>query len=114
MLATNRQGRTDSAADLDRSRVLDFGRVRGLRRGAGALTEVAVDAVADSANVAWNSDTSGEVLANDSASSGGLTLSAVTAPAHGTASIVGSSIQYSPTAGYFGPDSLTVRPRAPS
>jgi hypothetical protein len=49
---------------------------------------------------------------NDSASTGGLTVSAVTAPEHGTASIVGTSVQYSPTAGYFGPDTLTYTARA--
>ncbi|HEY8709706.1 MAG TPA: Ig-like domain-containing protein [Burkholderiaceae bacterium] len=71
-----------------------------------------VNALSDSATVPWNTATNVDVLANDTVSAGVLTVSAVTAPMHGSASIVGTSIQYIPTAGYFGPDSLTYTARA--
>ena len=48
------------------------------------------------------------VLSNDSDPDGDtLTISAVSTPANGTASISGSTIRYVPRAGYFGSDSFT-------
>ncbi|MDS4022032.1 MAG: Ig-like domain-containing protein, partial [Candidatus Competibacter sp.] len=49
------------------------------------------------------------VLANDSGT--GLTVTGVGAPSHGTATISGNAILYTPTAGYIGPDSFgyTIR-----
>jgi large repetitive protein len=58
------------------------------------------------------------VLANDEDGDGGgdadddgdnLTIASVTAPAHGTAMIVGGRILYTPVTDYFGPDSFTYR-----
>lgn len=81
--------------------------------GSGAPSSAStVNALSDSTTVPWNAATNVDVLANDTVSSGALTVSAVTAPMHGSASIVGTSIQYIPTAGYFGPDTLTYTARA--
>jgi hypothetical protein len=49
------------------------------------------------------------VLANDSGSS--LTITSVGTPAHGTASISGGQIQYTPTNGYSGTDSFSYTVR---
>ncbi|MCR6701468.1 MAG: Ig-like domain-containing protein [Dokdonella sp.] len=63
----------------------------------------------DSAQVAQNSSNNRiDVLANDSSPDGHpLTITAVSAPAHGSAAISGSAISYTPTAGYLGADSFT-------
>ncbi|MFZ6750370.1 Ig-like domain-containing protein [Undibacterium sp. Ren11W] len=63
--------------------------------------------MADDASVSWNKPSSIPVLQNDSASRGSLTLSAVGAPAHGSAKLLGNAIEYTPNAGYFGPDTLS-------
>ncbi len=42
------------------------------------------------------------VLANDISSNGGLTLTEITGSAHGTATIVGSDVQFMPAAGFTG------------
>ena len=48
------------------------------------------------------------VLANDSDPEGSqLTLTSVTQPANGSAVMVGRNVEYTPTAGYYGPDSFT-------
>ncbi|MBK7470521.1 MAG: tandem-95 repeat protein [Betaproteobacteria bacterium] len=48
------------------------------------------------------------VLANDSDPDGDvLSITAVSVPAHGTASIVGNRVSYTPTPGYVGADSFT-------
>lgn len=68
----------------------------------------AVSAVADEANVRQDTRTDIDVLANDSDPTGnGLTISAVTAPAHGTATITGDQIQYTPSPGFNGSDSFS-------
>lgn len=72
-----------------------------------AVAPVALSLVADDASVSWNKPSSIPVLQNDSASRGSLTLSAVGAPAHGSAKLLGSAIEYTPNAGYFGPDTLS-------
>ena len=62
------------------------------------------DAVTVSSGVATNIS----VLANDSDPDGNpLTIVAVSSPAHGTATISGSSILYTPTNGYIGIDSFS-------
>jgi len=59
---------------------------------------VAQDSTANSLNV----------LANDSDPDGDpLTIATVSAPAHGTATIAGNRIRYTPSAGYSGSDSFT-------
>lgn len=66
----------------------------------------------DAATVNMNTATSIAVLANDTDPEGqALTLTAVSTPTHGTASIAGGSINYTPTGGYVGADSFvyTVR-----
>jgi len=61
----------------------------------------------DVASVTMNTATSIAVLANDTDPEGqALTLTAVSTPAHGTASIVGGNISYTPTGGYVGVDSF--------
>ena len=68
-------------------------------------------AVADSATTAADKAVSINVLNNDTGGTQPLSISAVTSPAHGTATISGNAILYTPTAGYSGPDSFgyTVR-----
>jgi hypothetical protein len=82
-----------------------------------SITVCGVTANNDSANVCAGSSVTVPVLANDVAGCGQIdctTLTIVTAPQHGTASVVGCSgncsgcgILYTPNAGYTGPDSLT-------
>ena len=62
----------------------------------------------DSASVAGDSTSNAiEVLANDSDPDGGtLSISAVTAPAHGSAQVSGSHITYTPTPGFVGNDTF--------
>lgn len=72
-----------------------------------SATPVALNLLADDASVSWNKPSSIPVLQNDSVSRGSLTLSAVGAPAHGSAKLLGNAIEYTPTAGYFGPDTLS-------
>ena len=49
-----------------------------------------------------------DVLANDTDPDGDpLTLMSVTAPAHGTATVTGNRVIYTPTTGYNGPDTFT-------
>ena len=62
----------------------------------------------DSANTPQNTAIVVAVLANDTDADGNpLSISAVGQPQHGTASIVGTTIRYQPTAGYIGSDSFT-------
>lgn len=60
----------------------------------------------DSATVAWNTSTTLAVTANDTVANGTASVTVSAAPAHGTAVVSGGSIVYTPTAGYFGTDSL--------
>jgi hypothetical protein len=61
----------------------------------------------DSANVPGGQASSIDVLANDSDPDGdALTLSALTAPAHGSAVIAGGRILYTPASGFVGSDAL--------
>jgi gliding motility-associated-like protein len=68
----------------------------------------------DTATAGYNTPTTINVLANDAAGNAGGTLnpasvSVVTPPAHGTASVdpTTGAITYTPTPGYVGPDTLT-------
>lgn len=67
------------------------------------------NAVGDSFTVSGSSTANAlDVLANDSDPDGdAIVIVAVGAPAHGTATISGSKISYTPAPGYVGPDSFT-------
>jgi hypothetical protein len=80
--------------------------------GGDAPPSATLSAAPDAATLAWRSSTDVDVLANDSASQGGLTLTAVGTPAHGTATIVDGRVRYTPAAGWFGTDSVTYTVRA--
>ncbi|MEP7084177.1 MAG: Ig-like domain-containing protein, partial [Betaproteobacteria bacterium] len=66
-------------------------------------------AVNDAFTVDQNSTANSlNVLANDSdPDADPLTITSVTAPAHGTATISGNRVNYTPTTGYVGPDSFS-------
>ena len=84
---------------------------------ASAIVSVTVQGPPNRAPVAQNdtyvldqnsTNNSLNVLANDSDPDGdALTITAVGAPAHGTASIAGGKVNYSPAPGYTGADSFT-------
>ncbi len=63
-------------------------------------------AVNDSATVPWNTATTLAVTSNDTIENGTASIAVTTAPTHGTAVVSGNSVQYTPTAGYFGADTL--------
>ncbi len=72
-----------------------------------------LSAMADAGNAELNQQVSVPVLANDSILGGGkLMLASVTAPAHGTATISGDKVVYTPATGYFGPDSFSYTVKA--
>jgi len=72
-----------------------------------AAPAVVVTTAADVKSVDWNAPATIDVLANDSASRGALTLSAVTGAEHGTAVISNGKIIYTPAAGFFGTEKLS-------
>jgi len=74
--------------------------------GGSDTPDAQATATDDSATVAWNKATTLAVTTNDTVANGTATLTVTTAPAHGTATVSGGSIVYTPTAGYFGADSL--------
>jgi hypothetical protein len=93
---------------------------RGVRLGMAVLSALAlvacggddddpvtVTAQPDAVTLDWRAPVDVDVLANDSASRGTLTLQSVDAPAHGTAVIEGNRVRYTPAPGYFGTDRLT-------
>ena len=71
-----------------------------------------IDVKADTAAVAWNATASIDVLANDTASRGAVTLTAVGTPAHGTARIDAGKLVYTPSAGYYGSDTVSYTAKA--
>lgn len=77
-----------------------------------ALPAATVIAAADSAAVPWNVAAAIDVLANDKASRGALKLTAATGALHGATSVVDGKLNYVPTAGYFGTDSVTYTAQA--
>ncbi|HEX7686927.1 MAG TPA: Ig-like domain-containing protein [Burkholderiaceae bacterium] len=72
----------------------------------GSSSGPSPQATADSASVPWNAATALDVTSNDAAASGAA-LAVQSQPAHGTASVQGGKIVYTPTAGYFGADSFS-------
>lgn len=77
--------------------------------GQGAAT---LEIKADAASVFWNAATTVDVLANDVASRGVVELIAVGTPAHGSARIDAGKLVYTPSAGYFGSDTVSYTARA--
>ena len=71
------------------------------------MNGVAPAAVADSASVTTGLSVTIPVLANDTPGTPAATLTAVSTPMHGTATISGASVTYTPTSGYVGSDSFT-------
>lgn len=67
---------------------------------------------ADSATLPWNRASALKVLANDTASRGALTLSAVGTPAHGSVRLLGNELEYTPSPGYVGADSFSYTVKA--
>ncbi|WGZ94003.1 MAG: Ig-like domain-containing protein [Candidatus Thiothrix putei] len=69
-----------------------------------------LNAQADLYTVDMNSsDNVFAVMSNDEVPAGGATLTIVNAPGHGSASVSGNQIVYTPTIGYSGVDELTYR-----
>ena len=69
-----------------------------------------LDAANDSFPIVQDSkDTVLGVLGNDIYPSEGVTITIVTQPSHGTVTIPGTYLQYTPTAGYTGTDTLTYK-----
>lgn len=73
---------------------------------------VVVTPAADDATLPWNLAATLKVLANDTASRGALTLSAVGTPAQGTVRMVGNDVEYTPKADYVGSDTFTYTAKA--
>jgi CSLREA domain-containing protein len=71
-------------------------------------TEEKPDAVDDTVTTNQNTPVNVDVLANDSDPDGdSLTISGVSTPGHGTATITDGKVAYTPSAGYAGTDSFT-------
>lgn len=66
-------------------------------------------AAADTYTVSWNAAASLGVTDNDTATGGTAALSIDTAPTHGTATVNGNKVTYTPAAGYFGQDSFSYK-----
>lgn len=74
----------------------------------GASQPPATIAVApDNSTIAWNAPGSIDVLSNDSASRGALTLTAVTGALHGTATVANGKVTYTPNTGFYGVETLS-------
>lgn len=63
-------------------------------------------ASADTVAVKWNAASTLDVTANDTIANGAGSVSVKTAPAHGTATVDGRTLRYTPSANYFGSDTL--------
>ena len=75
--------------------------------GGGVDSPAAVAlAVDDAASVDWNRASILSVTNNDTIQNGTATIAIKTAPLNGTATVTGTTISYTPTAGYFGTDTL--------
>ena len=70
------------------------------------VTPTKLTAIPDSATTAVGTPVAIPVLANDIGGVKPLSISAVTSPSHGAATISGGTILYTPSAGYSGPDSF--------
>ena len=75
--------------------------------GALPAPTVIVTTAADVKSVDWNTASTIDVLANDSASRGALTIGSVTGAEHGSAVVSNGKIVYTPTAGFFGTEKLS-------
>ena len=73
---------------------------------------VVVTPAADTTTLPWNLPGTVKVLANDTASRGALTLSAVGTPANGTAKVVGNDVEYTPKADFVGTDTFSYTAKA--
>ncbi len=60
----------------------------------------------DSIAMPWNSATTLDVTSNDTIANGTARIGISTAPAHGTATVSGTSIRYAPAPGYSGADTF--------
>ena len=76
--------------------------------GDGADT---LNAGADSAETAWNTPVTIDVLANDEASDGTVSVAAVGKPDHGTAEMVDGRLVYIPEPGWFGVETFSYTAR---
>lgn len=74
---------------------------------AQATPATVVTTAADVKSIDWNAPATIDVLANDTVSSGTLTLGTVTGAEHGSAVISGGKIIYTPAAGFFGTEKLS-------
>lgn len=77
-----------------------------------AAMETTLSLQPDEASAEWGGTSLIDVLANDRVSHGSMVLESLTAPSHGTASIVSGKIAYTPAPGYLGTDMLTYTVRA--
>ena len=66
-------------------------------------------AVADAYTLAWNAPMALGVTDNDTATGGTATLTIDSAPKNGTAAISGTTVTYTPNAGFFGQDSFSYK-----
>lgn len=80
--------------------------------GGSDRPDATLTAADDASTLEWRSSALVDVLANDSASRGALSLVAVEAPANGTAVIEGGRLRYTPADGWFGTDSVRYTVRA--
>lgn len=71
------------------------------------LPPATLTAGADAVTILWNTASAIDVLANDKASRGTLTLSAVGAAAHGTVTVSNGKLVYTPAAGFYGTEKLS-------
>ncbi|MFL6710883.1 MAG: Ig-like domain-containing protein [Massilia sp.] len=71
-----------------------------------AIAPASITAAADARSVDWNTASTIDVLANDSASRGPLTLTAVAGAQHGAAVVSNGKIVYTPAAGFYGVEKL--------
>jgi len=71
-----------------------------------APTAATLAVAADARTVDWNIPSTIDVTANDTASRGTVTLSAVTGAEHGSATVVDNKIVYTPAAGFYGVEKL--------
>ena len=73
------------------------------------IPPASVLAQADNLSAAWNTSTSLRVLDNDTVTGAQPVLRIETAPANGSAEVVGNELKYTPKAGFFGEDNLSYR-----
>jgi hypothetical protein len=99
---------TDASGSLPiANELIHYGTV-AINVGGSTLPGELPVAVDDNLNAVADTGTVLDVLSNDSAgSSGGLSISAIGTPGHGTASDNGGSIIYRPAAGFTGIDTFT-------